>query len=1631
MMIATTSDTKNKINDKLWEAQNELNIESRRKSWGERAAKLIEKQLDNFSQAITSLFQAVQAHNNAVYEAKLAEIEKSKKSKKKKGLFGAVSDFVKDPAGTVSKTAKNLTNDPLSWAKDAGSWLQGFGKSVSVDFKRFTRSAGEFFRDPSWLTFDKFASDSLKLMGTGYRFVRDLLWNYGEGVLGDNNDIIRTAEETGEKMEESLTGDMKEQKKLEKIKAANKEYEQAMYRTFTALRLIFNTLFDGVNADIDAQGDQVFQELFDYRDNIKYTNNGYIDLSATKLWINELREKLASFLNVNRIVYSSAATSQEIQNVISEAFTGIDGGESALRNYETLFEARAAHTTAMFDQISTSITQAQKIRNQIRLLELQIKKMKIARPFKVVGGIFNAAALVISVVGLILIATGVLSPLGVAVLAVAGGLSRLIGSSLNYAGDKYANDTVHDRYDPTVTNKDDENEIVNELGEEQIEKTETGHEEVDYGDIALLYGRLTGEQQVQRLMMKSRKKLNSILRSINLAFTGLRGIRGSNADGMMLEAAFAQEMWEFQLITSNIKDYVDGFNLEKDQALGIKKAGWTLGFQSILVTDIGQPLGERLWYETTAEGKASRHEEDESNTAIFNQPGAGNSASPYGYIDNEEQQIYWELFRNGMVGTGETSAGLFINQNSESQGLNVNYIKKLQDQLLSLSILQESLNSIYETQQKIANAVLQSFGFSPTEATSYSDLSRAAFQKRVYMLNFMTSLVRERITIENRVNMAIKDYNKSREKMAFAIVEAAASVAGAQIGAPADGQVSAYAEWGGRGLSLAGQTGNSTYDIVYNARNADAGYGAMNSYKRSRYLERSAGGNWLVNGGALEIDLLKIENQYRALTNLADLRETASGIIAEINQVAAGSAGVTGVSPLGRIAYYAQVMAQTGIQLELEAAQTVSDRHNTMNNYQRALLQSTLAAAIKFAVAMLMIAGEMSNENDGTGDGLLAEDGVPAPKNNAPGAAPGSVGNTPELLAVPAATPTMDTSAGGGEVSSADKAEKPNGGKADQVHKPKGLNGYLKAALVLQTVSVMTNWISGLVYDSSVTDRSVDKGTGTQKSKQRKTDLARAEKKLKKAKTLGQVMAALDEVSAMFSALAGELSLQTQADQVRENQINEFVSAAQALVASVGDYIKKTANPDGRAKGDSLTKSILETLAPGWLTGIIDAYKTATDPEQKAAKAEAAAAAILKLADKEGAVKAAFEFAASSPEAAVAIKNALINVSVDPKASKENKELAAIILSNLSGEKAANQIEEVERLKLRVTSNPAEVAAVLQAMGVSVPQAVNPTPSQPQAAPSSTVLLACLDKLEQDIEAKMAESTSTAQTTATTATATPRKLTVVPTEVNDQPVEQFTTPQLKTAIESKLIQREQLNQQEKAVIDDFNAKKMSTAERNASLSKIKGERVEISSAISALYRELGNRATKGENIQSAVREIEELRATLNSISSVITTGQPAKISAKALLPFGVVVSDEQAITPDVAKQIMAAQTPEKPAIPTKAISFSRTQPAPATKQPKAPLPAVSQPPAVVPPEVVAEILGQIKKEEKDKLENKSKNTLLVGIGSFKKKPAVEKKVDVVDNNSQRILPTMFGNDLSFSQPVPQEVDNPAYLPAEK
>ncbi len=606
---------------------------------------------------------------------------------------------------------------------------------------------------------------------------------------------------------------------LQMAEDAKKEYKDAMDRSIASLNRVFGGSFVGLTPETKAKGDEVMNDLKNSESHLTYDADGYVDTGAFKQYIVDLRNEFIGLLNVNRLVVSSARQKESMQKAMFEAITGKSGLSERLGGAEEGVESENAHQAVLFDQTASSILEVQKVKNDIKFIQKQIEKIDDSMWATVLGNIFEAVAIVATIV--VAVAVSIVTWGSATAGAVAGAVALValivavcagvLAATFKYVGAEIG-DAVDDAYDPSVDTynpkmreKDrvkhsmldqadeleyEEQMLVNGVGMGQIDTLSDDYLAVNNGQIANLTRQLNGLQNAMRVIAKMMKQQAEIRRMIQRALTGLSGGSASgNLTSAALEDVLKQMGMQFQALVSNLSEYKDAQNNEIQQAKAMEAA--RINFAVSMVTavvaaiigavipgvgglmgaligfSVGMTLGSAIAGMITASLYDTRnitYAPNVNDWRPIGSEGKGRTGSVLANLDTEAFNVYDELFSVGTCDAGDGNIGL-----------NTNKIQAMQKRLENIFITIGNIASTIEAKSKMLKAIWQSLGVVTDETESISDMVRGNFETQMKVFHSAVSALSEKVEVANRANAAQQQYDNATTKLIVTVALLAVS----------------------------------------------------------------------------------------------------------------------------------------------------------------------------------------------------------------------------------------------------------------------------------------------------------------------------------------------------------------------------------------------------------------------------------------------------------------------------------------------------------------------------------------------------------------------------------------------------------------------------------------------------------------------------------------------------------------------------------------------------------------------------------------------------------------------------------------------------------------------------------------
>ncbi len=874
-----------------------------------------------------------------------------------------------------------------------------------------------------------------------------------ESIQTNNNEVYKKATEKAESYDNNTNDfvkviscgqiDKDEEKKMQMMKTAHKNYEKALDATLSSLKAIVGGSFHGIRnidgknnkVDVDKDGDRVFSELGRAEDYITKDSNGYIDLPKIKQWVVDLRETLVSLLAYNKITIASFVTREEIVRMWEEAMTGKDAGSTKGKAAESVVESDSARCLSLFDKFGSNFIQAKNHYNEARYLQKQINKLNKAGGLKVLATLMAYVAIALGTLGCIFGGVGL--PLAAAGVAALGALasyggqkvadsvkdeykpssnSNLVGGSGLSDSNKAARKNLRDSFATTAAELErEQKELDRQVDNNLLTKVKDGYYAVEYAQVANLNQQLAGLNDALRLIMQAQRQAAAVARAFSRPFSKIRSASNSPLLQSSLELSLNQSEVRFQGLTSNLNDIVEAHNWERAQEINMEKATTVLvtqicvaaaaaiiggavggavggaavaGTGALLGWGIGMSVGAAIGGLITAAWGTFGGSDSCSYGVTFNPNISafekayrrGQSAGIGRTIDMDINQVYSDMlaFDKSIANAGSANYG------HNYGAINSDYIGNLQKQLNMLQNALLLIVSSYEKASKVNANLSRGFGFSSVEVTDLSSAAKGVISANSKNFEYVQRLLGEKIQVQNRAAAASEELHAANWKfglsIAIAVVMAACSAASASV---------AYF------ISPAINLATSLFDIFNSLDSSDQGYADFAKYVNNDketdnrgkvgedeeeiaiqvakeldnlqtelitlnndFIINAGNDNWSTDMANVAKNQLAIKELYQVLETLASVRGLISKVTSKLAKVGTIESSSSGIA--------LQTMEQSAlVQLDtqVQAIQTVVQRHNQMNAQARGMYQGITQATL--AVISMALTGAKLGKSAG------------------------------------------------------------------------------------------------------------------------------------------------------------------------------------------------------------------------------------------------------------------------------------------------------------------------------------------------------------------------------------------------------------------------------------------------------------------------------------------------------------------------------------------------------------------------------------------------------------------------------------------------------------------------------------------
>ncbi|MEE8637577.1 MAG: hypothetical protein V3T21_00870, partial [Candidatus Margulisiibacteriota bacterium] len=927
--------------------------------------------------------------------------------------------------------------------------------------------------------------------------------------------------------------DIDEPTRMEMVNEANEKYKAALERTLESIKnTLGRTSLDVTEGLTKKTGTEIFTQLGSADDYVKKDDNGYIDINASKAWIVKLRGIFTGYINLGRVIIATKAQKESLHKVICEVYSGEDAGSTKMKGAETAVEGKAAHLTMLFDRLASTTLRIQKKHNQIRYINKQIEKWHDSLPAMIASVFFTFCAIGLGILAIFV------PPVAFGAIAFSSLAAVMRWGAADIA------DNVDDEYKPSqpdqsidLRNSKDKNksmtdiseaysdraeELMGEIGYDQLDKVGDGYLQINYSEIAGLNKRLLGIQNMLRVITMIQRKRAAKRRLLMRAYTGLRAGSDSPLIGGGLNASLAQMGVKFQSLASYLVEIQEAHNHERAQEIAMEKATFQLGISlcagfigagmgGAAGFALGQAIGSALagyinarwgpWFN----GGTSYGVSFDPDVSTVREDGPRRKPKDLAeYADLKRNEIYSEMldFSQTIISAGDGRVGV-----------NVDRASALQKQLQAVNNMILLLAATQETRGKAQSLIGRAYGMLTDTPQGVSNLARAITEVNLNNFSHIQRLLGEKVAVQNRAAQAADEVKAAAWKLAISVA----------VGLPL-ALIPGLA-----GLALpAVNFANAIFDMIYNIDKSDEGYGGFDDYARddsakNHKTERSeetnkaiqlaesldewqaealsldrgsiadiGDGNWGLNMGTVSQTQLTLAKINRIAEILVSTQKQRSEIQAKL----LGGSSLYSSSTFEASLANAQKTAFSLLETQIQALQTVVGRHNEMNAAERAAWQAGVQALF---VAASTVFSEIIDS--------LKEDWNTATEN---------INNGKENLEGHDREILRDN--------------------------PSKIKTYTWLSLTSNMLGIISDWAVGAGYDARQDDASIDKSASEEK-------VQRKEAAEKRAETFAEKMDAMEQTTYALKADAANTALQTQG-------IEYSRRAADQLLKMISDLIK-------------------------------------------------------------------------------------------------------------------------------------------------------------------------------------------------------------------------------------------------------------------------------------------------------------------------------------------------------------------------------------------------------------------------------------------------------------------------------------------
>ncbi|MFH1616998.1 MAG: hypothetical protein ABIB65_00245 [Candidatus Margulisiibacteriota bacterium] len=673
-----------------------------------------------------------------------------------------------------------------------------------------------------------------------------------------------------------FTGGANQEKQLKMTRDAYVYYRNVMQKNLDA----FKTITGGSAGLSDIANNKtkgIFGKVLKADDFIVLDKDGrYIDLPRTKDWIADLRSQLVGVLNVNRVAVDYFVTKENATKMIFEALSDLRSAKGNFDMAEEKVEEASGHALQIFDSISNLTLGKQKMENQVRYQNIQIKKFEENAWLRITASAAMIGAAACALVGSIF--TG-----GATALAFLGAAAALgaISAGATYGAAEMAN-AVEDEYKPSsstfnpssiVRPKSGQSkgarigeamqvtadDILEEIGFDQLDENKDGYLSINYDKLAKLTKQLQSVQNAIRMLVRVQKERASKARLISWALGGVRGGDGTDLKSSAIESILGQEMIMFNALTSNLQEISQAHNWERQQEQALKEARIKFGFNMLFAVAssllggmlggaagaltgwaIGQAVGSAVAEYLCAKGAfgGGSYDMQEYDPANYNpvkdmQKLKSKSIKKIAEsMARSELEIYKDLLKNGICSSGDGYWGI----DSKAVGQLQRRLEKLLNAFTNIVCLREM-------KERMKDAINNAFGKTTERSISDLNLVQAHIQTSLEVFTQIKSLLNEQITVHNRIRDAEKRFTMAQIQMGITAGLSASAYFTSAFTSITNGVI-ASAQIVGNILSITSSAMslvNGVVNAVFMGISAYSGYGELGRYVDKVDEARKAG----------------------------------------------------------------------------------------------------------------------------------------------------------------------------------------------------------------------------------------------------------------------------------------------------------------------------------------------------------------------------------------------------------------------------------------------------------------------------------------------------------------------------------------------------------------------------------------------------------------------------------------------------------------------------------------------------------------------------------------------------------------------------------------------------------------------